>query len=118
MNLKPPVGLNRRQQRQRSEPLGSGPRSSGREEALTTKSEIRNPKSEIGMSLLTSAATALWTRPLNSAFRTPHSAFARAFTLIELLVVLAVIAILASLLLPALGGAKSAASSATCLNNL
>ncbi len=33
------------------------PRSSRREEALTSKSEIRNPKSEINWSLLTSAAT-------------------------------------------------------------
>jgi P-type Cu+ transporter len=33
------------------------PRSSRREEALTLKSEIRNPKSEINWSLLTSAAT-------------------------------------------------------------
>ena len=33
------------------------PRSSRREEALTAKSEIRNPKSEINRSLLTSAAT-------------------------------------------------------------
>ena len=35
----------------------STPRSSRREEAQTEKSEIRNPKSEIGQSLLTSAAT-------------------------------------------------------------
>lgn len=40
------------------------------------------------------------------------------FSLIELLVVIAIIAILAALLLPALNRAKSAASSAACLNNL
>src|SRR5438046_9399049 len=42
----------------------------------------------------------------------------RGFTLTELLVVLGLIAVLISLLLPAVGKAKSAANSAACLSNL
>lgn len=48
---------------------------------------------------------------INSVTRT-------AFTLVELLVVIAIIAILAALLLPSLSGAKAAALSTACKNNL
>jgi len=48
---------------------------------------------------------------INSVTRT-------AFTLVELLVVIAIIAILAALLLPSLAGAKAAALSTACKNNL
>ena len=51
------------------------PGGSRREEAPARKSEIRNPKSEMDSSLLTSAATNTASPPIQSALATPHSAF-------------------------------------------